>query len=398
MSLQDKYPAYGGHGPKDLRLGISLAVIATIFMIMRVYVRIKVNKFGTTALLLSLLAWLLTAITQTLGIISVLHGLGNHITIIAQVGELHNFLLFTWITVFFFNLAIPTGKVAVAAFLIEMNGPSSEIFQTLSNHPEINVLIYPSSDPKIRRSLIAVAVVNIVLNIPQALLVWFQCTPVDAIWDPQRQDMCDHRISVYYTYVVGAVAALSDFYLAIVPIHMLIPLRIDRKLKWGLSFLMGCGVFAGVAAIIRTWAAKFILDADSSYGVGTLFLWGEVEEWLVLITMSIPPVWPLFRPFTSKFIKSTSSRGQPPAYAYGYNYKRTGSITGVNSPLSPSFPPPLITTTISVSSAKEAQNTIMPSEASTRSSDEREPRQILPNTSAQGGWVEMSPVHHPRPQ
>lgn len=108
------------------------------------------------------------------------------------------------------------------------------------------------------------AVLNIVLNIPQVLLVWFQCTPVDALWDPLRQDHCDHRKSVYYTYFVGAVAALSDIYLAVVPIHMLVPLRIDPKLKYGLTFLMGCGVFAGVAAIVRTWAAKFILTEDSS--------------------------------------------------------------------------------------------------------------------------------------
>lgn len=95
-------------------------------------------------------------------------------------------------------------------------------------------------------------------------MVWFQCTPVTALWDPLQQDKCDHRKSVYYTYFVGGVAALSDIYLAVVPIHMLLPLRIDRKLKWGLSFLMGCGVFAGVAAIVRTWAAKYILSEDSS--------------------------------------------------------------------------------------------------------------------------------------
>lgn len=68
-----------------------------------------------------------TVLTQIFGIISVLHGLGNHITIIQEKGELHNFLLFTWITVFFFNLAIPVGKVAAAAFLIEMNGQGSAI-------------------------------------------------------------------------------------------------------------------------------------------------------------------------------------------------------------------------------------------------------------------------------
>ena len=206
---------------------------------------------------------LFTAITQVFGILSVLHGLGNHITVITEVGELHNFLLFTWVTVFFFNLAIPTGKVAVAAFLIEMNGPSS----THSPHELTYSITHyspSSSDPKIRRSLIAVAVLNIVLNIPQLLMVWLQCSPVNSLWDPLEQANCDHRKSVYYTYFVGAVAALSDFYLAIVPMHMLIPLRIDRKLKWGLSFLMGCGVFAGVAAIVRTWAAKFILTTDSS--------------------------------------------------------------------------------------------------------------------------------------
>lgn len=71
---------------------------------------------------------LLTTITQTFGVISILHGLGNHLEIIEEVGELRNYLFFTWITVFFFNLAIPTGKIAVAVFLIEMNAQGSEFF------------------------------------------------------------------------------------------------------------------------------------------------------------------------------------------------------------------------------------------------------------------------------
>lgn len=71
---------------------------------------------------------LLTTITQCFGVISILHGLGNRIAIVIEVGELHNYLLFTWITVFFFNMAIPTGKVAVAAFLIEMNSQGSRLF------------------------------------------------------------------------------------------------------------------------------------------------------------------------------------------------------------------------------------------------------------------------------
>ena len=43
-----------------------------------------------------------------------------------EVGDLRTYLLYTWVTVFFFNLAIPAGKVAVSAYLIEMNGQGSE--------------------------------------------------------------------------------------------------------------------------------------------------------------------------------------------------------------------------------------------------------------------------------
>ncbi|KAJ5908794.1 hypothetical protein N7495_001476 [Penicillium taxi] len=348
MSLHEHYPAYGGRGPSDLVVGLTLGAIATIFMILRVYVRLKVNNFGTAALICFLVAWTLTAVTQCFGVIAVLHGLGNHIIAIEEVGELRNFLFFTWMTVFFFNMAIPTGKVAVCFFLIEMIGPSN---------------------PKIRRSLMALAVFNIVVNIPQILLNWLQCSPPHALWDPLLQDQCAHWKSVHYTYFVGAVAVLSDFYLAIVPIHILIPLRIDRKLKLGLCFLMGLGVFAGVAAIIRTWAASFILTDDSSYGVGILFRWGEAEEWIVLITMSIPPVWPLFRPLTHNFINSSLSRRSQDMYK---KYLSTNpTITDVNDFYSQSFPPTMVTTTINVSSASRPSlknTTAVPSEISSRSS------------------------------
>lgn len=126
-------------------------------------------------------------------------------------------------------------------------------------------------------------------------------------------------------------------------------------------------------------------------GVGTLFLWGEVEEWVVLITMSIPPVWPLFRPFTSRFIKSHVSR--TPGPSYHYNYKHPGySSTAVASPMSPNFPPPMVTTTISISSAKDGATTVVPSETGSRISDERTPHNILDKNDAAGTWVELGKI------
>lgn len=58
-------------------------------------------------------------------------------SVLVKTGEVHNFLVFTWITVFFFNLAIPIGKVAVAAFLIEMNAQGSTYFDQLNQATSI---------------------------------------------------------------------------------------------------------------------------------------------------------------------------------------------------------------------------------------------------------------------
>ncbi|KAJ5161944.1 hypothetical protein N7492_007336 [Penicillium capsulatum] len=373
MSLHDKYPAFGGRGPTDMSVGVALGLVATIFMLLRIYVRLRINKFGTTALIWALVAWLFTAIDLVFAVLAALYGIGNHIEIVAATGQLRNFLKFTWITVFFFNLAIPSGKVAVAAFLLEING---------------------QSNPKIRKSLIAIAVINVVVNIPQAAIVWLQCSPPDAILDPERQHLCDYRRNAYYTAFVGAIAALSDFYYAIIPVYILIPLQIDVKLKWGLGFLMGCGVLAGVAAIVRSWAAKFILSADSSYGIGILFLWGQVEEWVVLITMSIPPVWPLFRPLAQNIISSTTgSRRQSRGYKKSYGSSARACPSDAPQP-------PLITTTISVSSAKDGgAATIAPSDVSSRGSGERRPYNVLSdNKKAHGPWVELSEVDSRRPE
>jgi hypothetical protein len=127
-------------------------------------------------------------------------------------------------------------------------------------------------------------------------------------------------------------------------------------------------------------------------GVGILFRWGEVEEWIVLITMSIPPVWPLFRPLTHSFIRSTANHSQPQYKQNGY-YGNYGSTTRGNQ----SSAPPIVTTTISISSQKGAAasaTTAGPSSSAdslSRFGDEPEtPHTILSHNGDPEGWVEMS--------
>lgn len=87
------------------------------------------------------------------------------------------------------------------------------------------------------------------------------------------------------------------------------------------------------------------LANDDQDGVGTLFLWGEIEEWIVLIAMSIPPVWPLFRPYFQRFLRTTTSQSRSRRYKQEYQY---GSEAAGHS----GIPPPQVTTTVSISSDK----------------------------------------------
>jgi hypothetical protein len=57
MTLHDKFPAYGGSGPRILGLGIGLGSVATVLVALRVYVRIRITRVGTAALAWSLAAW-----------------------------------------------------------------------------------------------------------------------------------------------------------------------------------------------------------------------------------------------------------------------------------------------------------------------------------------------------
>ena len=50
------------------------------------------------------------------------------------------------------------------------------------------------------------------------------------------------------------------------------------------------------------------LTKASPDDIATLFLWGEIEEWLVIIAMSVPPVWPLFRQLIGRTSSTNSNR------------------------------------------------------------------------------------------
>lgn len=115
--------------------------------------------------------------------------------------------------------------------------------------------------------------------------------------------------------------------------------------------------------------------------------------------MSIPPVWPLFRPFTHRFISSHGqSRSAPPYKGYNQYASSRGDLTSAVAG-------PIITTTISISSTKGPSAAAEPVRAASSAGsfsryDEEEPETphtVLNSTSGPEGWMEMSHYkNHPQ--
>ncbi|KAI9652365.1 MAG: hypothetical protein M1831_006843 [Alyxoria varia] len=153
---------------------------------------------------------------------------------------------------------------------------------------------------------------NLIITVPNIFLVWFQCSPPNALWDITRQHDCNPKPQIFYSYFLGAYAALSDFILAGLSIHTIyarhtLPLRT----KLLASLLMGLGFLACAAAIARTYYSQQLLEGDMTYNAATLYQVGKIEEWGVLIGGCIPAVWPVMVEIWNK-ISCFSGRRRTP--------------------------------------------------------------------------------------
>ena len=57
MGIHQHYQAYGGRGPTCVRTGLSLGLLATLLIMLRIYVRLRMNRRGTAALIWAIVAW-----------------------------------------------------------------------------------------------------------------------------------------------------------------------------------------------------------------------------------------------------------------------------------------------------------------------------------------------------
>lgn len=119
----------------------------------------------------------------------------------------------------------------------------------------------------------------------------------------------DAYASLQFTDKSVAISGASDFIIALYPSFIIWDLNISKRLKVGLSCLMGLATFTGVCAFIKVPTLRSISNnSDPTYAIAELLLWGYTESWVVLIVTLIPPTWPLRNAFKESTLGTRRSK------------------------------------------------------------------------------------------
>ncbi|KPM36433.1 hypothetical protein AK830_g10134 [Neonectria ditissima] len=176
--------------------------------------------------------------------------------------------------------------------------------------------------------LVAISVITTLIAICAVLI---RCKPVAASWNPALGTCIDQSIIIALTYAVSAVNIVTDWSVAIIPVFILWNLQMRKTLKKMVALVLGLGVLASIATIIRMpYSSVYSHTTNLLHDIGNIILWTVVECDLGIIAGSMP----MLRSYIKKFAKDESSyKGGYQGGSGDLNLVTIGKIKGKHHPI-----------------------------------------------------------------
>lgn len=188
-----------------------------------------------------------------------------------------------------------------------------------------------------RRRSIAVlyflAVSNIVLAFIVVLVLFLECNPPSASWNPSIPHTCwrPHVVPLF-TIFGGGYSAAVDLILSLYPAGIISKLNMSRKRKIAVSSLMGLGVLSCVCAIVRTIElAAYQTTLDHTWTSAAATLWAGGEMNVIVICACVPTFLPLVQQITGQKDYRSKPKPQPTVYHTGSEYPLREGVCSHNS-------------------------------------------------------------------
>ncbi|KAL3451745.1 hypothetical protein BJX65DRAFT_321470 [Aspergillus insuetus] len=265
-------------GPHLLRDVWAFAGVSIVVMVLRILARARIKKFSWDDVLMGF-ALVLALVGSAILTIAVRKGYGSPIS---EVSNPSTVVLYDYIGQTFGICGGVAGRVAFVIFILGILGVNKQD----------------------RIILWAFIGGQIIINLLFILIIFLQCPGhASAILSHSGDaDKCwDLRVQTYYGYFQGAFNSATDLYLAAFSTYVSWNLNLKWRVKIGLIVLLGLGIFAMVASIIKTIQLHILSNANNNPTRATVDLerWLYIETYLVIITASIPLIRPLFRSRTA---------------------------------------------------------------------------------------------------
>ncbi|KAK6850723.1 hypothetical protein PG989_014991 [Apiospora arundinis] len=137
------------------------------------------------------------------------------------------------------------------------------------------------------------------------MYLFFQCTPVEKNWHPELEGACKPReIQTVLSFLVAAVSITTDWIFATLPFALIWKLQMGSRVKASVIGLLGLGIFASIAPIVRL---KYLLLLNDSarflQGLGVILAWAQAEVGIGLLVANLPAC----RPLLEKMITALTS-------------------------------------------------------------------------------------------
>ncbi|KAK7992118.1 hypothetical protein PG996_012866 [Apiospora saccharicola] len=140
------------------------------------------------------------------------------------------------------------------------------------------------------------------------MYLFFQCTPVEKNWHPEMEGSCQPReIQTALSFLVAAVSITTDWIFAMLPFALIWKLQMGARVKASVIGLLGLGIFASIAPIVRL---KYLLGLNDAarflQGLGLILAWAQAEVGIGLLVANLPACRPLLERCITAFASTIS--------------------------------------------------------------------------------------------
>ncbi|KAJ3530115.1 hypothetical protein NM208_g9472 [Fusarium decemcellulare] len=284
---------------------IVFGFLATFIIALRIWVRASHNVFGTDDTLM-LIGYILYGCLVGVSSRGTFVGLGTRDEKLAQVSPeiFSSGLLYTWLFQMFYCLTLIFVKGSICTTLLRI--------ATARSHRIISWLTLAVS------SMSAFIVI---------IGLFTMCRPLHATWNRSEGECAPPIVLTSLAYQISASSMVTDLVCAILPGFMLWKTQIKIATKISITIILGLGVFASVATIVRfPYIAYYYQKEDYLYHTCNIAMWSMVEMGIGIIAGSLPALRRLLKNWVDFGTSHAQSSGRATPYAGSHSRAVTSTI------------------------------------------------------------------------